>query len=55
MQGADPANGAAQKEKSVKESEGHSSAASFIDLGKVHFLLQRESPWIASLPTKQSL
>jgi hypothetical protein len=41
MQGADPANGAAQKEKSVKESEGHSSAASFIDSGKVHFLRQR--------------
>jgi len=29
MQGADPSNGAA-KEMSIKESEGHSSAASFI-------------------------
>lgn len=44
MQGADPANGAAQKEMSVIESEGHSLAASFIDFEKVHFLLQRPSP-----------
>ena len=43
MQGADPADGAAQKE--IKESEGHSSAASFIDLEKKHFLLQRPKPF----------
>jgi len=42
MQGTDPAKEAAQCEMSKKESEGHSSAASFIDTGKVHFPLQKQ-------------
>jgi hypothetical protein len=40
MQGAGPWNGAAHKEMSKKESEGHSSAASFIDSVKEHLPLQ---------------
>ena len=42
MQGADPSHGAAQREMSKTESEGHSSAASFIDSAKEHLLRQNE-------------
>jgi hypothetical protein len=41
MQDADPPAGAAQRE-SRTESEGHSSAASFINLTKVHLPRQRK-------------
>ena len=41
MQDADPPAGAAQRE-SRTESEGHSSAASFINLAKVHLPRQKE-------------
>jgi len=43
MQGAGPSHGAAQSEMSKTESEGHSSAASFIDSVKKHLLRQNES------------
>jgi hypothetical protein len=43
MQGADPSHGAAQREMSKTESEGHSSAASFIDSGKEHLPRQSQS------------
>jgi hypothetical protein len=42
MQGAGPSHGAAQSEMSKTESEGHSSAASFIDSAKEHLPGQNE-------------
>jgi hypothetical protein len=41
MQGADPSHGAAQREMSKTESEGHLSAASFIDSAKKHLPRQK--------------
>ena len=58
MQGADPSHGTARREMSKTESEGHSSAASFIDSVKKHLPRQNcysRRPRMANLQVLVSL